>query len=80
MRAGLFDDENHLAARVAKGVLGHSNFSLRVNSSIPLSRGLGSSAALAVAAAAAAGPWTRWPSPPTWTGTRRTPPPRSMED
>jgi len=53
--AGLFDDESHLAARVARGVLGHSNFSLRVNSSIPLSRGLGSSAALAAAAAAAAG-------------------------
>ncbi|MGH3732575.1 MAG: homoserine kinase [Acidimicrobiales bacterium] len=53
--AGLFDDEGHLAARVAMSVLGHSNFSLRVNSSIPLSRGLGSSAALAVAAAAAAG-------------------------
>jgi homoserine kinase len=53
--AGLFDDENHLAARVATSVLGHSKFSLRVNSSIPLSRGLGSSASLAVAAAAAAG-------------------------
>jgi homoserine kinase len=53
--AGLFDDENHLAARVAKSVLGHSNFALHVNSSIPLSRGLGSSAALAVTAAAAAG-------------------------
>jgi homoserine kinase len=53
--AGLFDDENHLAARVARSVLGHSNFALHVNSSIPLSRGLGSSAALAVAAAAAAG-------------------------
>jgi homoserine kinase len=53
--AGLFDDENHLAARVARSVLGHSNFALHVNSSIPLARGLGSSAALAVAAAAAAG-------------------------
>jgi homoserine kinase len=53
--AGLFDHENHLAARVARSVLGHSNFALHVNSSIPLSRGLGSSAALAVAAAAAAG-------------------------
>ena len=53
--AGLHDDENHLAARVARGVLGHSNFALHVSSSIPLSRGLGSSAALAVAAAAAAG-------------------------
>ncbi len=53
--AGRFDDERHLAARVAQGVLGHSRFALRVNSSIPLSRGLGSSAAVAVAAAAAAG-------------------------
>lgn len=53
--AGLFDDENHLAARVARSVLGHSRFALHVNSSIPLSRGLGSSASLAVAAAAAAG-------------------------
>jgi homoserine kinase len=40
-------------------VLGHSNFSIHVNSQIPLSRGLGSSAALALAAAAAA----RAPSP-----------------
>ncbi len=53
--AGLHDDENHLAARVARSVLGHSNFALHVSSTIPLSRGLGSSAALAVAAAAAAG-------------------------
>ncbi len=53
--AGLYDDENHLAARVARSVLGHSNFALHVSSSIPVSRGLGSSAALAVAAAAAAG-------------------------
>lgn len=53
--AGLFDDERHLGVRVARTVLGHSNFSLTVASSIPLSRGLGSSAALAVAAAAAAG-------------------------
>jgi len=53
--AGRFDDERHLAARVAGDVLGHHRFALRVNSSIPLSRGLGSSAALTVAAAAAAG-------------------------
>lgn len=52
--AGRFDDEHHLGARVARSVLGHDRFALRVNSSIPLSRGLGSSAALAVAAAAAA--------------------------
>jgi len=53
--AGLFDDERHLGVQVAAKVLGHHNFSLRVSSSIPLSRGLGSSAALAAAAAAAAG-------------------------
>jgi homoserine kinase len=53
--AGRFDDEGHLAARVAAEVLGHHRFHVRVNSSIPLARGLGSSAAIAVAAAAAAG-------------------------
>ncbi len=53
--AGRFDDERHLGAVVASRVLGHSNFSMHVNSAIPLSRGLGSSAALALAAAAAAG-------------------------
>ncbi|MFI5036502.1 MAG: homoserine kinase [Acidimicrobiales bacterium] len=53
--AGLFDDERHLAAVVAREVLGHDRFTLHVNSQIPLARGLGSSAALAVAAAAAAG-------------------------
>jgi len=53
--AGLFDDERHLAAVVATSVLGHANFALHVNSNIPLSRGLGSSAALALAAAAVAG-------------------------
>jgi len=53
--AGLFDDENNLGARVAAQVLGHSNFTMHVKSEIPLSRGLGSSAALAAAAAVAAG-------------------------
>ena len=53
--AGLFDDEHHLGARVVREVLGHSDFTMHVRSDIPLSRGLGSSAALAVAAAAAAG-------------------------
>ena len=53
--AGLFDDERHLAAVVAKLVLGHADFTMHVNSNIPLSRGLGSSAALVLAAAAAAG-------------------------
>ena len=53
--AGQFDDERNLGARVAAEVLGHSNFVMHVKSEIPLSRGLGSSAALAVAAAVAAG-------------------------
>jgi homoserine kinase len=53
--AGLFDHEDHLAACVARDVLGHSNFTIHVKSEIPLSRGLGSSASLALAAAAAAG-------------------------
>lgn len=53
--AGAFDNEHHLGAVVAASVLGHDRFKIHVNSSIPLSRGLGSSAALALAAAAAAG-------------------------
>jgi homoserine kinase len=53
--AGLFDDERNLGANVAASVLGHTNFTMHVNSEIPLSRGLGSSSALAVAAAVAAG-------------------------
>jgi len=53
--AGKFDDERHLGVQVASSILGHTNFAMHVTSTIPLSRGLGSSAALAVAAAAAAG-------------------------
>ncbi len=52
--SGLFDDERHLAVTTAEGVFGHTNFKIHVDSGIPLSRGLGSSAALALAAAAAA--------------------------
>ena len=53
--AGLFDDEDNLGARIAAQVLGHTNFAMHVKSEVPLSRGLGSSAALAAAAAVAAG-------------------------
>lgn len=45
----------HLGVRVAREVLGHDHFTLTVTSEIPISRGLGSSAALALSAAAAAG-------------------------
>ncbi len=53
--AGLCDDASHLAVRVASSVLGHDRIAVTVRSQIPVSRGLGSSAALAAAAAAAAG-------------------------
>ena len=52
---GLADDSSHLAARVAIDVAGHDRLAITVRSQIPIARGLGSSAALAVAAAAAAG-------------------------
>ncbi len=48
-------DATHLAASVAIDVVGHDRLSITVRSDIPVARGLGSSAALAVAAAAAAG-------------------------
>lgn len=48
-------DSSHLAARVVTGILGHDAVAIHVRSEIPVARGLGSSAALAVAAAAAAG-------------------------
>ena len=53
--ADLADDASHLAARVAIDVAGHDRLAITVRSDIPVARGLGSSAALAVAAAAAAG-------------------------
>lgn len=48
-------DSSHLAAAVARRVLGHDRVAITVHSEIPVGRGLGSSAALAAAAAAAAG-------------------------
>jgi len=53
--ADLEEDATHLAARVAIEVVGHDKLAVTVRSQIPVARGLGSSAALAVAAAAAAG-------------------------
>jgi homoserine kinase len=53
--AELSGDPSHLAARVAIDVAGTDQLAITVRSQIPMSRGLGSSAALAVAAAAAAG-------------------------
>jgi homoserine kinase len=53
--AGVFDGADHLAVRVAAEILGHDRIAVTVRSQIPVSRGLGSSAALAAAAAAAAG-------------------------
>jgi len=48
-------DHSHLAARVAMDVAGTEKLAITVRSQIPVARGLGSSAALTVAAAAAAG-------------------------
>lgn len=53
--ADLPADEQHLAVQVVRSVLGHDRVAITLTSETPVSRGLGSSAALAVAAATAAG-------------------------
>jgi homoserine kinase len=53
--ADLPRDAGHLAARVVNDVLGHSDVEIRLSSEVPVARGLGSSAAVALATAAAAG-------------------------
>jgi homoserine kinase len=53
--ADRFAPHEHAAVQLATRLLGHDRFAMTVSSQIPLSRGLGSSAALAVAVAAAAG-------------------------
>ena len=53
--AELARDATHLAARVATEIAGTDRLFIRVSSEIPIGRGLGSSAALVAATAAAAG-------------------------
>lgn len=48
-------DGDNLVCRVVRRVLGHDDVAIHVSSDIPVARGLGSSAAVALAAAAAAG-------------------------
>jgi homoserine kinase len=45
----------HMSAAIVRDVLGHDNVAITIRSEIPVARGLGSSAALAAATAAAAG-------------------------
>jgi homoserine kinase len=51
----LFAGPDHFAARIVRTIVGHDRFALHVQSEVPMTRGLGSSAAMAVAAAAVAG-------------------------
>ncbi|NNN22284.1 MAG: homoserine kinase, partial [Acidimicrobiales bacterium] len=51
----IIGDQDHLAAKVLNKVLGNTNYKVIIDSKIPLARGLGSSAALALAVATCAG-------------------------
>ena len=53
--AELSTDTSHLAACVAREVYGHDRVKIKIHSEIPVGRGLGSSAALTAATAAACG-------------------------
>lgn len=53
--AGLPGGGGHLAAEAVRHVLGHDDVAIHLRSEVPLARGLGSSAAVSLAAAAAAG-------------------------
>jgi homoserine kinase len=46
---------DHMSAAIVRDVMGHDNVAITIHSEIPVARGLGSSAALAAATAAAAG-------------------------
>ena len=48
-------DDRHLAVRIVRDILGHDRVRITIASDIPVSRGLGSSASLAVAVAASVG-------------------------
>lgn len=53
--AGFAKNGTHFAAKIVRHVLGHDRVHLQITSDVPVSRGLGSSAALAVAVVAACG-------------------------
>lgn len=48
-------NSNHFAAKIARQLLGHDRLRIDIRSEVPVARGLGSSAALSVAVAAACG-------------------------
>jgi homoserine kinase len=53
--SGFPKNSTHFAAKLARQILGHDRLRIEIESEVPVSRGLGSSAALAVAVVAACG-------------------------